>query len=99
MNSSGAEEQFAPLTIWSDDSNANWFEDFSLDEHMKEIAWMNVDICKNCDCCSGGTSKIIFGKEFYNVCRTTFKFINPNDKMLGCVRKLLEIRKNNILSN
>lgn len=37
------------LIIWSDDSGkVDWFEDSSLDEHSKEIAWANVDFCGHC---------------------------------------------------
>jgi len=84
--------------IWSDDSDSNWFEDFPLDEYLKEIAWKNVDICENCsNGCSPGTRKIIFGKEFVNVCRTTMRFTNPDVEELECMKKMVEIRKNDIL--
>jgi hypothetical protein len=88
--------------IWSDDSDSNWFADFPVDERIKEIAWKNVDICGgNCGGCNkpGGTHKIIFKKEFNNVCRTTFKFINPDIETLECIKKLVEIRKNDIHRN
>lgn len=96
INGSGTEEKFAPWTIWSDDSNSNWFANFPLDEHMKEIAWKNVDFCANCGSCPGGARKTIFGKEFNNVCRTTMRFINPDVEALECVKKMVEIRKNDI---
>jgi hypothetical protein len=99
INGFGTEEKFAPWTIWSDDSGSNWFEDFSLDEHIKEIAWKNVDICGNCGSCDGGTHKSIFGKEFNNVCGTTMRFINPDFEAVECVKKMVEIRKNDILKN
>lgn len=75
------------ITIWSDDSGSNWFEDFPLDAHIKEIAWNNVDICADCGNCPGGTDKIIFGKVFNNICRTVFKFHNPDKEALACVKK------------
>lgn len=60
INGSGSEEKFAPWTIWSDDSDSNWFADFPLDKHTKEIAWKNVDVCGNCGGCSnpGGSRKL-----------------------------------------
>ena len=85
--------------IWSDDSDSDWFADFPLDEHIKEIFWENIDICGNCGYCSGGTHKMIFGKEFDNVCRTTMRFDNPNAETLKCVKKMVEIRKNDIFRN
>lgn len=100
LNGSGVEEVFAPWTIWSDDSGSNWFEDFPLDEHMKEIAWKYVDSCGNCGSCSDqGMHKTIFGKEFRNVCCTTMRFINPDVEAIECLKKMVEIRKHDILSN
>ncbi|GHV07212.1 hypothetical protein FACS189485_17140 [Spirochaetia bacterium] len=85
--------------IWSDDSGSNWFEDFPIDEHIKEIVWENIDFCANCGSCGnpGGTRKMIFGKEFNNVCITTMKFKNPDIEALECMKKMVEIRKNDIL--
>ena len=74
-------------TIWSDDSGSDWFADFALDELMTEIAWKHVDICGKCGSCSGGTRKTIFGKELDNVCRTTFRFSNPNAEAVECLEK------------
>jgi len=84
-------------TIWSDDSGSMCFEDYSLDEHTKKIAYANVDFCGNCGRCDGGTSKTIFGKPFDNVCRTVFRFDNPNYEAVECAKKLVEIRINDIL--
>jgi hypothetical protein len=95
----GSEEKTEPWIIWSDDSGSNWFEDFPLDEHIKEAAWENVDFCAKCGGCNGGTRKTIFGKELDNVCRTAFKFSNPDVSVLKCVKKMAEIRKNDILGN
>ena len=97
-----SEDSGSPWTIWSDDSAYHWFEDFLLDEHMKETAWNQVDFCANCGSCSGGISKIIFGKAFDkvdNVCRTTFRFDNPSSKTVECAIKLMEIRKKDIETN
>lgn len=97
INGTGPEKKFSPFTIWSDDSGSNWFEKIPLDEHMKEIAWKNVDFCEKCGACSGGICKTIFGKKFYNVCRTTMRFVNPDDETLRFVKKMVEIRRDDIL--
>lgn len=104
INGTGEEKESAPLAIWSDTSDSGtsaWYENFPLDEQMKEIAWNNVDICGKCSPnspCYGGIGKTIFGKKFDHVCRCTFRFDKPDDKTLQCVKKLIEIRKNDILS-
>ncbi len=74
-------------------------EDFPLDEHLKEIAWKNVDFCGNCGYCTGGTHKTVFGKEFDNVCRTTMIFSNPNAETLEFMKKMVLIRKHDIIAN
>ena len=90
-------------TVWSDSSGSKWYENSLLDEHLKETAWENVDICGDvgeCGYCghSGGISKKIFGKEFNNVCLTVFRFNNPNVSTVECIKKLVEIRKSDIIN-
>ena len=85
--------------IWSDDSDSNCYEGALIDDLMKKIAWQNVDICGKCSPgspCFGGSRKTIFGKEFDNVCRTTFRFDNPDSETVECAKKLVEIRKKDI---
>lgn len=85
--------------IWSDDSGTDWYANAPLDDHTKEIAFKNVDFCGKCSPespCYGGTDKIIFGKEFDKVYRTTFRFDNPNVQVMECVKKLIELRKSDI---
>lgn len=87
--------------VWTDDSGSNCFADDQADEQTKEIAWEHIDVCGNCSPnspCFGGSSKTIFGKSFDHVCRTTMIFVNPDTKALECLKKLLEIRKEDILS-
>ena len=94
------EENLKPWTIWSDDSGSNCFEDAPLNGQLKETVWKNVDFCGNCGGdCSPGTRKTIFGKEFKNVCRSALIFINPDAEALECVKKMVEIRKNDILKD
>ena len=45
LNGTGDEQQFAPLTIWSDDSGSNWYEHYPLSDDLKKTAWDNVDYC------------------------------------------------------
>ena len=99
LHGSGSEAEFAPWTIWSDDSDSPWYADFPLDAHMRQTAWKHVDICGNCGGCGnpGGSRKTVFGREFDHVCRTTLRFVNPDREALACAEKMVEIRKADIL--
>lgn len=96
VNGSEYENEPEGWIVWSDDSDSDWYADAPLDEHMKEIAWKNVDICGNCSSCAGGIRKTIFSKEFEHVCRTTMRFDNPDSETVECLKKLMELRKNDI---
>lgn len=81
--------------IWLDDADSRqsqWYANTPLNDEMKETAWRHVDFCANCGSCGGGTRKTIFGKEFDNVCGTTFRFDNPNTEDIECAKKLAELR-------
>jgi hypothetical protein len=105
VNGKGVEAASAPLAIWSetsDTSDSAWYEDFPLDERIKEIAWDNVDICAKCSPgspCYGGKCKTVFGRKFSNLCRCTFRFDKPDDKEIECVKKLIGIRKAILCAN
>ena len=84
------------FTIWSDNCGTTWYENTNLDDNLKEAFWQSVDFCGSCGFCSGGTRKIIFGREFDNVCGTTFRFDNPDRTAIKCAIKMVELRKNDI---
>lgn len=96
FNAVGGEVKFSPLTVWTDDSDSSWYKECKIDETAKKIATKHIDICERCGSCGGGTTKKIFGKEYCNVCKTTFRFINPNNEELNCLKQLLLLRKNDI---
>ena len=80
--------------FWSDNYISNLFAEFPLDEHTKEIAFKHIDF----GTCGGGLTVKLFGKEFSPVCNgTTFRFDNPDYISLKCAKKLVEVRKNDIL--
>lgn len=96
FNGTGDEKMFSPLTVWTDDSGFSWYSEIELKDSIKNIAVKHIDICEKCGACKGGTKKQIFGKEYNNVCRTTFRFINPNWDELKCLKELLLLRKKDI---
>lgn len=83
-------------TIWSDDSKV--YEDSSVEEDIKKIAWKYVDHCGNCGSCGGGKTKIVFGKSFEKVCGCTFRVDNPKSSDLPFLKKMVELRKNDIIN-
>jgi hypothetical protein len=85
-------------TIWSDDMSSNWLEEVPLEKRIKDTAWKYIDFCGNCGSCGGGRRKVIFGKEFDNVCGCTFRIDNPDSDALLFMKKMVQIRKNEILS-
>lgn len=86
-------------TVWSDDMDSISLKDYPIEEELKEIAWKHVDGCGNCGSCSGGRQKVIFGKEFDKVCGCTFRIDNPAEEDLEFMKKIVEIRKKEILDH
>jgi hypothetical protein len=81
--------------FWSDNYISDIFAEYKVDEHTKEIAYNHVDI----GTCGGGIKVNVFGKEFYPVCNgTTFRFDNPNAEEIECVKKLIQIRIEDIMT-
>ena len=92
--------------VWTEGDYSSEHPIFPIDERTKEIASANVMKCGNCDGvdCSPGKTKMIFGKEFTNICNAdnvnmTFMFTNPDDETLECVKKLILLRKNIIVNH
>ena len=100
MHLDGSSDEPGPWTIWSDGDYSSEHKDVPIDNNMKEIAWANINICSSCGGkCSPGKRKMIFGKEFDNVCNADMAFYKPNSETLKCVKKLLEMRKRDCLEN
>lgn len=85
-------------TVWSEDMDSAFLGGYSVDRSIKEAAWKHVDECGNCGSCGGGRQKSIFGKAFDNVCGCTFRFDNPTFDDLPTLKKIVEIRKAEIIN-
>ena len=86
-----------PWTVWIRGDHIGEHEDGPVDDQTKEVAWAHVAICKPCsDDCNRGCQKIIFGKEFAKVCPDTLIFSNPDAETLSYIKKIREIRNNDI---
>lgn len=92
------DEESNHWTIWSADMDAEWFENEEISDEIKETAWKYVDHCKDCRSCGGGRQKVIFGKEFNDVCGCTFRIDNPKMEDLLFLIKMVEMRMKEINS-
>jgi len=77
------------------------FDDFPVDESLKEFAWAHVNICTSCGGSSGcgsqpGRRKVIFGKEFENVCTSDVAFWSPDADALGKIKRMIDIWKESV---
>jgi len=87
-----------PWTIYIEGDYNTIYGDVSVDKRLKKIVWANIHSCGSCSGCSPGKTIEIFGKEFKNVCcNAGLAFYMPNTGALECVKKLLEMRKLEIL--
>lgn len=66
-------------------------EDTVADDEIKELAWNYVDHCGYCGYCGGGRHKVIFGREFEDVCGCTFRVDNPGQADLLFLKKMVEL--------
>ncbi|MHC1696047.1 MAG: hypothetical protein AB9835_12435 [Eubacteriales bacterium] len=82
--------------FWTDNYISPIFADFPLEEGLKEAAYKHVDI----GTCGGGLTVNLFGRIFTPVCNgTTFRFDNPNSEDMAVLKKLIDIRKLDILKS
>ncbi len=79
-------------TVWSDDMSSECFARYNVDSEIKELAWKKIDHCGHCGSCGGGRRKVIFGKTFDGVCGCTFRVDNPSWDDLSFLKKMVEIR-------
>lgn len=82
--------------FWSDNYNSDLFANYSVDEMTKEITYKHIDF----GTCGGGINAKIFGNEFSPVCNgTTLRFDNPSADEIKVMKKLVSIRKLDILNS
>jgi hypothetical protein len=94
----GSNEFPGPWTMWIGVDNIGESLKIPVEEHIKEFAWSHVSPCGNCGGkCSPGTNTKIFGKDFVNVCQNNLIFINPDAKTVDYMRRIIDIRKNEII--
>ncbi|MBQ3550450.1 MAG: hypothetical protein IJA41_05675 [Clostridia bacterium] len=82
-------------TVWSDESKL--YEDYIVNNEIKQTAWTHVDLCGNCGSCNGGKQKTVFGKTFDRVCSCTFRIDNPTSADAPFMKRMVEIKIEEIL--
>ena len=72
-------------------------DDFPVDESVQEFVRAHVNKCGGCggDCGheQRGATKIIFGKEYDNLCSSEVMFINPDAGAVAKIKKLMDLWK------
>jgi hypothetical protein len=86
------------LCCWQHEDDIYEPDNFAVGEDVKEYARENVWKCIRCHAdgsCGtlGGSRRIVFGKEYGNACCNVFQLINPDEKELECIIKLMELEK------
>ena len=96
----GSDDFPGPWTMWIGADNLGEHAEPTTDEHIKEFAWAHVSPCGSCGGeCSPGTRTVVFGKTFENVCQHNLIFANPDADAVANLKKIIDIRKNDILKN
>ena len=93
------------FTVWICGDHIGARAGVTADEYTKEAAWANVfSSCGNCGagCSPESRRKTIFGKEFGDICTAelsvAMQFVNPGEETLDCMKKIIDIRKNDTLN-
>lgn len=71
------------------------YHESCLSDDLKEIVWLNKRTCKVCGKCGLPISKV-FGKEYDYACEKSIVFTDPDIKSIECIKKLIELRKEDI---
>jgi len=87
-----------PWTIFWGDYDEYEHKDVQVDERFQEFVWASVHTCEKCPCNNKmEMRRTIFGKEYENLCHCSLAFTNPDAEALEYVKKLVEMRKRNIV--
>jgi hypothetical protein len=70
---------------------------FPIDESIKSFTQANIQKCKGdicgCDHKERGATKVVFGKEYDNLCSSEVMFNNPDAEALEKIKVLMELWK------
>jgi len=102
MNECIGHMNFTNVGIWID--SCDFGSGGSADDVLKETTWDHVRVCeyfssrgKQCGCGrQPGFKKLIFGKEYNNICFANLEFINPDIETMEKINKLMLLLKQNM---
>jgi len=93
----GLDDFPGPWTIWMEADGLGEHLEAPVDEDIKEFAWFHVSPCGSCGGeCTPGNSATVFGRVFENTCKSNLIFINPNAKTVDYMKKIIDVRANDI---
>jgi len=70
------------------------YQNFPVDEKVKEFAWAHVSKCAGCGCgFNPGRRIMLFGKEFHHTCFGFLNIDNADGEELELLKKLTEVWK------
>jgi len=100
------DELMCIIIAFKNDTSSGWFicdcpfrehDGFTIDESIKSFVQANIQKCKgdSCGCDHGerGATKMIFGKEYDNLCSSEIMFYNPDAEALKKIKVLMEFWK------
>ena len=86
-------EDHSSLDIFINELPEAWeCGDYPADERTRAIIWANVRPCDpTCNGkCSPGSSKIIFGKQFDNLCGSFLGIYDPDAETVDCMTRIID---------
>jgi len=93
MHMDGKADMPGPWTLWPS-IKGTVPDGYTLDDATIAVAHANVNICADCGSgCAPGSTQVIYGKTFDNVCGAMLAFTDPRGEALECVKKILELIK------
>jgi len=100
------EELMCIIISYKNDASGGWcicdcpfheHDGFPIDENIKSFAQANIQKCRGdvcgCDHKERAATKIVFGKEYDNLCSSEISFNNPDAEALKKIKILMEFWK------
>jgi len=68
------------------------YQNYPIDEELREFAWGHMNACKNCGCgTEPGKRVMLFGQECNNLCSAIWSISNPDGEDLELTKRLTKL--------